>query len=154
RPMISAPDCWFSIRDGATESPATWADTMCLATILPDVMLTSMFTATAACEFANPPRAMPCPFLMFPLCLTELATLGVQLNALAALTSASRHCHWPGLWPVAVAFAPVPSVAELMLVRRNWYGSCPLRYARWSINCSQAKHVCGALGARSVDTLK
>jgi hypothetical protein len=46
--MIKAPDCWFSIRDGATESPATWADVACLVTILPDFMFTSTSTATAA----------------------------------------------------------------------------------------------------------
>ena len=77
--MIRAPDCWFSIRDGATERPATCADVMCLATILPDFMLTSIVAATAAWEFANPPRAMPWPVRMSPVCLTEFATRGTQL---------------------------------------------------------------------------
>src|SRR5262249_6691333 len=123
-------------------SPATCEAYMCFATILPDFMLTSISATMPDCEPAKPPSAIPRPVRMFPVCLTEFATRGVQFAACATAFSESRHCHWPP-----------PVVADEMFCRRNWYGSMPARYARWSITCSQAKHVCIAFGARSVDVL-
>ena len=108
--------------------PATTATYMCFATILPVFTFTSMSATFAACELAKPPIAMPRPLRISPVCFTELVTLDCQFAAFATPVSASRHCQRPG-FPV-VTPAPVPSGAVLMLFSRNWYGSCPARYAR------------------------
>src|ERR1022692_2190733 len=83
--MINAPDIWFSARAGATVRPATWAAYMCVATILPLFMLSSMSATTPAWELANPPSAMPRPVRTVPVCLTEFAAGGLQVADLGGL---------------------------------------------------------------------
>ena len=54
--------------------PATTDTYVCLTTILPVFTFTSMSATLDACEFANPPIAMPRPVRIVPDCFAEFAT--------------------------------------------------------------------------------
>src|SRR4051812_35682229 len=121
-----------------------------MGVILPLLMLTVMSHTLQIMVFANVPRAMPRPLRTSPVCLTELATFGCQFDIWADLTSTFfQRSHVRAVRPLAWSDA---SVATFW--RRNWYGSMFAACASSSTNCSYAKHVCGAFGARSGAVLK
>ncbi len=88
---------------------------MCVATILPVFMFSSISATTPACELANPPSAIPRPVRTVPVCGVEFATLGCQFAELRDLARArSSTASLPGRRSAA---------AVLMFCSRNWYGS-------------------------------
>ena len=98
---------------------------------MPDFLFTETSATTAAIVPANPPRAIPRPVTMLPVCAAELATLPFQFEILATSVRTFFQRSQVNGRLCVVSFALL-----VMFWSRNATGSILAAYASSSISCS------------------